>query len=408
VLEETKAEYEKRMKWFVNARFGMFIHWGAYSVPARGEWFMYYEKIPPKEYVRYAEMFKPKKYDPYKWAMLARQAGMKYMVLTARHHDGFSLFESSVSDFTSVKLGPKRDLVAEYVKAVRKAGLKVGLYYSPPDWRLAPHNRGPYKDPKGFKKMVVEYVQPQIRELLTNYGKIDLLWFDQAPPIQTRPYKGYKIPNPGPWRSKETVAMVRKLQPHIIINDRSGLPGDYATSEITFKPPTPYRYFEHCLPINDHWGHHKNSTWWKSARQLLRLFGASVSAGGNFIVNVDPDPDGVIPAEEVRILKDMGRWMKDNARAMYGCTGSTVNAMGCGLSTAKGNTAYLHCHHWPGTRLVIPDLRCKVLSAEILASGKKLKLEQRGSRVNLSLPAKDPDRKIFSVIALKCDRNVET
>ncbi|MCX8183670.1 MAG: alpha-L-fucosidase, partial [Crenarchaeota archaeon] len=232
-IQEEKSTVEKRMSWWVEARFGMFIHWGLYAIPARGEWVMYCERIPKNEYARLAQKFNPKRFDADKWVELAKQAGARYMVLTTRHHDGFCLWDSSVSDFTSVKTAARRDFVAEYVEACRKAGMRIGFYYSLLDWRWPAYWDGPEKNPEGWKEFR-NYVHAQVRELLTNYGKIDILWYDGGWPH-----------SPDAWGSEQLNAMVRSLQPEIIINNRSGLPGDFDTPEQRIE--VSHRPWEACM-----------------------------------------------------------------------------------------------------------------------------------------------------------------
>ncbi len=252
---EGKNLVTSRTKWFSEARFGMFIHWGIYSIPARGEWVMNVEQIPAGEYALFSDEFNPDRFNADEWVNLAKKAGMKYIVLTTRHHDGYSLFDSKVSDFTSVKRKAKRDFVAEYVKACRRAGMKIGFYYSLLDWRWPAYFNGPLKDPEGWAKLV-EYVHTQVKELCTQYSKIDILWYDGEwiPEIKhnrtlTKQEQSLEIARY--WRSEELNAMVRKLQPRIIINNRSGLPEDFDTPEQYIAPSDPGRLWESCMTMND-------------------------------------------------------------------------------------------------------------------------------------------------------------
>jgi len=386
---ETPQAQQQRMKWWNDARFGMFIHWGVYSIPARGEWVMHVEKIPKEIYARYAQAFHPKRYDPNEWAALAKEAGMRYMVLTSRHHDGYSLFDSQVSDFTAPKTAAGRDLVAEYVKACRKAGLKVGFYYSLLDWRYQAYWDGPDKDPEAWRKFI-EYVHAQVRELCTRYGKIDILWYDGGWPHSAEA-----------WQSAKLNAMVRQLQPHIIINNRSQLPEDFGTPEQHIIPEQGGRAWESCMTMNDHWGYAAGDHNWKSATQLIHNLATCVSGGGNYLLNVGPKPDGTIPAYSVRRLKEIGAWMKVNGRSIYGCGRAPFGGGTAGPTTARGSTVYLHVFYWPGGELCLSGVETPVKSARLLATGRRAKVSQGGTSLCITgLPQKAPDPH-DSVIELK-------
>ena len=294
-----------RIAWWQQARFGMFIHWGDYSVPARDAWIMYQEHIPFKEYKQFAQQFNPHDYNPAQWVAMAKDAGMKYIVITTRHHDGFCLFDSKVSDFTALKTGAGRDLIAEFADACHAAGMRMGFYYSLVDWRfpgVLPY--GTRKDDATYKKMV-DQAHAQVRELLTNYGTVDILWYDML------------VPNdPVLWRSKELNAMARKLQPNIIINDRAGVPGDFATPEnVVSARPGPW---ESCYSMNRSWGYARYDRNYKSVNEILRLLGSCSSQSGNFLLNVAPDADGRFPIESVERLRSIGQWMRVNGKAIYG------------------------------------------------------------------------------------------
>ena len=379
-----------RIKWFVEARFGMFIHWGLYAVPARGEWVMYLERIPRSEYAKLVERFRPDRFDADEWAEIARLAGMRYMVFTSRHHDGFSLFDSKYSDFTSAK-AVGRDFVAEYAEACRHQGLKVGLYYSLLDWRWDAYWRGPKKDPEGWSKLL-EYVHGQVEELMSNYGRIDILWYDGAWPYTAED-----------WRSKELNEKVRKLQPHIIINNRSGLPEDFDTPE----QHVPWwkkmeRPWETCMTMNDSWGYHEADRNWKSVRQLIATLIQTVSLGGNLLLNVGPRADGSFPPEAVERLAEIGRWMRENGESIYGA-GPCPFTTSVGSLTAKGSKVYVHVLRWPGREITVAGVGNTVSSAYFLATGEEVRIRQEGDRVFLeSLPAVAPDP-YDTVIVLELD-----
>lgn len=385
----------EKTDWFNNARFGMFIHWGVYSIPARGEWVMYVERIPAEEYAPFAQKFNPKKYDADEWVGLAKEAGMKYMVLTSRHHDGFSLFDSQVSDFTAPKTAAKRDLITEYVKACRKAGMKIGFYYSLLDWRWPAYFAGPKNDPEGFAKLV-EYVHAQVRELCTNYGKIDVLWYDGGWPHDAEA-----------WQSAKLNAMVRQLQPHILINNRSQLPEDFDTPEQHIAASSAGRMWESCMTLNDNWGYSAGDHNWKSTTQLIHNLVSCASGAGNFLLNVGPKSDGTIPGPSIERLKKISAWMKVNGESIYGSERCPFGGGMVGLTTAKGNTVYLHVFRWTGEELCIPGVKNKVKSAYLLADGSKAKVSQKNGRLFLTgLPKKAPDPH-DSVIVLKLEGKPE-
>jgi len=298
-------------KWFDEVRFGMFIHWGAYAVAARGEWVMNRERIPAEEYTeRYVNSWHAEKYDPAEWAQIAKDAGMGYVVLTTRHHDGFSLWDSRLSDFTAAKLGPKRDLLVPYVEALRNAGLKVGFYYSPASW-THPDYPGPFfrdwpaeKDwaDESARKRFIEFYRGQLKELLTGYGKIDYLWFDGCIPENID--------------GDETLAMVRKLQPGIAVNNRLGKPYDIHCSEQAIKPAPAGQPWEACMTLNDNWGYHLGDRNWKQPYHVVEMLLTCAENAGNLLLNIGPRADGSVPEESVRILREAGAWLKRNRAAV--------------------------------------------------------------------------------------------
>ncbi|HIE13637.1 TPA: alpha-L-fucosidase [Candidatus Bathyarchaeota archaeon] len=384
------------IEWFKQARFGMFIHWGVYSILARGEWVRLVERIPSSQYESLAYKFNPKKYNPEEWVALAKEAGMKYMVLTTRHHDGFSLFDSEVSDFTAPRTGAGRDLVAEYVDACRKAGMKVGFYYSLLDWRYPAYFKGPYKDPEGWSEFL-NYVHTQVKELCTNYGKIDILWYDGKWPWSAED-----------WKAEELNSMVRNLQPEIIINNRSGISEDFDTPEQKIQPPTdPNRMWETCMTMNDNWGYSAGDHNWKTVRQLIQNLVRCASGGGNYLLNVGPKADGRIPNPSIRRLRKIGAWMEVNGESIYGSERCPFRGGMVGLTTAKGNIVYLHVFRWPGREITIAYVKNRILAAEILANAQKINVVQDGDRVFLlDLPNRPPDP-YDTVIKLELDGKPE-
>ena len=369
----------------------MFIHWGLYAIPARGEWVMYLERIPREEYARLAEKFKPDNFNAYEWAEMAKLAGMKYMVFTSRHHDGFSLFDTEYSDFKSTNTPAGKDFVAEYVDACRALGLKVGLYYSLLDWRWDAYWLGPKWDPEKWEKFL-EYVHGQVEELCSNYGRLDVLWFDGAWPY-----------TPEDWKAEELLEKVRKLQPHILVNNRTGLPGDFETPEqyVPWWSP-PKRPWETCMTMNDSWGYFESDRNWKSPRQLISTLVGTVRLGGNLLLNVGPRADGSFPPEAVERLSHIGRWMRSNGESIYGATGAPFTST-VGPVTAKGNKAYVHALRWPGKTITVAGVGNTVSSAYMLASGEEVKFHQESDRVFLEdLPVIAPDP-YDTVIVLELD-----
>jgi len=386
----------ERTKWFEDARFGMFIHWGLYSILGRGEWVMHDEQIPVDEYATLAEKFNPCDFDMDSWISLAKDAGMKYVILTTRHHDGFSLFDSKVSDFTSVKTAAKRDFVAEYVKACCKANLKVGLYYSLLDWRYPVYFKGPKKDPEKWKEHV-EYVHSQVRELMTNYGKIDYLFYDGEWIPGVKHNRTFIEQDESPevaesWHSEELNAMVRKLQPHIIINNRSGIAEDVETPEQNIVASEDGRVWESNMTMNDLWGYAEADDNWKSTKQIIQNLICCVGVGGNYALNIGPEADGTVPVPSVERFREIGKWMKTNNESIYGCGKAPFKGGTVGLTTANDEKVYLHVFRWSGEDICIGNVNKKVTSAHLLEGRKEVSVIQKGTRLFIgNLPEKPVD-----------------
>lgn len=367
------------MTWWQEARFGMFIHWGVYSIPGRGEWLMYQEHVPFEEYALLADQFNPKNFNPKAWVAKAKEAGMKYVVLTTRHHDGFCLFDSKVSDFTAPKTGAKRDLIREFADACHEAGMRMGFYYSLTDWHFPGVLPQGYPVSKPTMKLLVDQAHAQVRELLTNYGKVDILWFDGLAPN-----------DPVGWRSKELLAMARKLQPEIIINDRSGIPGDFGTPENSVTAQD--RPWESCFCMNRTWGYAPYDRNYKPVDELLRLLVSCTSQKGNFLLNVSPDGEGTLPREQLENLENIGKWMKRNGKGIYGAGPSPIAASNLGMASRVKDKVYLFIQRWPGSTVPIAWVGSKVKSACVLATGQMARIEQKGDRVWLhDLPELPPD-----------------
>ena len=357
-LEQFNAKM-KRTEWFRDARFGMFIHYGPYAVPARGEWVKSNEKMTSESYQKYVDAFVPSNYNPTEWALIAKQAGMKYAVMTAKHHDGFCMFNSKLTDYKITTNLPGRDFIKEYTDAFRAQGLKVGLYYSLIDWHHNdyPHvGNHPLKGIDSLQKSVdwdnyLKYMHQQVEELMTQYGKIDILWLDYS----FGEYNGEK------WKADELVKMIRKHQPDIILNSRLEVSqnastkgrnydgyGDFETPEQAipnkgvkniYQDPIPW---ETCLTLNNNWGFSARDNDWKSSKLIIHTMVDIVSKNGNLLLNVGPDAQGNIPIQSKNILTEVGKWMTINSESIYGCGSSELSKPDWGYYTQKGNTLFAH------------------------------------------------------------------
>jgi alpha-L-fucosidase len=397
---------QERLTRFNEARFGMFIHWGLYSIPGRGEWVRFHEDISQAEYARFADEFNPRRFDARAWARIARDAGMKYMVLTAKHHDGFCLFDSEHTAFTSARTAAGRDFVAEYVQACREAGLMVGLYFTVKDWSLPAYFRGPEADPAGWQQCV-ERFHLQTLELMSNYGRIDVLFYDTPDDANLRGDWSRRAAEV--WDSATLNAKVRALQPDIIINDRSGLPEDYGTPEQTvpFAVADMSRMYECNLTMNDNWGYTIGDRNWKSTEVLIKQLVACAARGNNYLLNVGPDSDGVIPAESVERLREIGQWLQTHGQAIYGTERILPNWWdyhATGRITTKGNNAFLMLHQWSDNgQIVIKVFANEVRSARLLATGQQLDVRRDGRRVIITGLPQYPPAPFVNVMQLELD-----
>lgn len=360
-----KQQYEQRIEWYKQARFGMFIHWGLYAIPARGEWIRNVERISVEDYQQFFDEFNPVDYDPKAWAKAAKYAGMKYAVLTAKHHDGFCLFDTKLTDYKSTNTICKRDLVREYIDAFRAEGIKVGLYYSLIDWHHEdfPHYgdaHHPMRENEAFKNVTHEfdnylnYMHAQVEELCTNYGQIDVMWFDFS----------YGELRDEKWRATELVNMIRSHQPNVIIDNRlevSGegfgslatdnptvYSGDFVSPEQIIPPHGIVKengepiMWEACITMNDNWGYCAKDLNYKPASTVIRKLVDCVSKDGNMLINVGPDAKGNIPKQSLEILDQVGQWMKSNHESIYNCGSSGMSKPENGRITRNGNKLYYH------------------------------------------------------------------
>ena len=377
---------------FMRDRFGMFLHWGCYSQLGKGEWNMFFERTPVEEYAKLAATFDPRAFNPREWARTAKAAGMRYMVLTARHHDGFCLFDSRVSDFTSVKCSPgHRDYVAEYVEACRGEGLKVGLYYSEMDWRFPGyfHYRTDLKSAEAMRRQCHE----QVIELMSNYGRIDILWYDGLW-LAHDPKTDAEI-SPAFWQGRALNGRVRRLQPQIVINNRLGDPADFDTPEGRIAPPAdPRRPWECCKTMTHGWGYYGGTpdVLARSAAEVLKDLIDCVSQGGNYLVNIGVAPDGSLPVEAVRTLHEVGEWMAVNGESIYGA--SSIDFQKDHYAwTRRGDVYYYHMYSYPlDGRKVFPLMDAKVRDVSILGSDHVPRVEyaSNGRLVIADLPSSPP------------------
>lgn len=383
------ADRERRMRWWHDARFGMFIHWGLYSVLGRHEWAMEDEGIPVREYEKLADRFHPVPNAARAWARLARQAGQKYMVMTTKHHEGFCHFKTRYTDYCAPRLGPKRDLVREFVEAARAEGLRVGFYYSLMDWHHPDGAR--CATDEAARRRFVAFTHGVIRELMTNYGKIDVLWYDVDWPLK-----------PAQWESDKMNDMVFQLQPEIIVNNRNGVPGDFSTPEQRVTAAAPGRAWETCMTMNDSWGYQHADDDWKSAKTIVRDLVRCAHDAGNYLLNIGPRGDGSIPEPSIERLSEVGRWLERNGGAIHGTEPCRVSRSVFAGFTRRGNTLFAHVHFWPGSEFGIGGLRTKVLSARLFAGGQPVRFTQDDFRLHFTgLPAQAPDQPA-TVLAIEC------
>jgi alpha-L-fucosidase len=374
-------------EWFESARFGMFIHWAPCS--QRG-WELSWplvggigalpdgQNVAVAEYHAAARTFNPVKFDPRGWARLAKRAGMQYAVLTAKHHDGFAMFHTATSDYAVAHTPFKRDIVREYADAFRAEGLRVGLYFSLIDWHHPdypaftdadkPYRFGQWRrsTPEQWERFV-GVMFAQVRELLTNYGQIDLIWFD-----------GGWERSPDEWKARELEKMIRELQPHIVINDRLPGSGDYDTPEQAVPARAPARAWETCMTINNSWGYNPADKNYKSARTLVNTLAEVAGKGGNLLLNVSPTGDGALPPEHLERLDAIAAWMARNGESIAGTQSGLEPWQFYGPSTRRGNRVYLHLVMRPYESVSVRGVRVRqVKSARVLGSGAPLRIHKR-------------------------------
>jgi len=409
--------------WFVQDRFGLFIHWGIFSTAGRHEQVMGRERMSVEAYCKYFDHFDPDLFDPAAWAREARNAGMKYFVVTTKHHDGFCLWDTSFTDYKAPNTPNRakgRDLLREMVDAFRAEGLKVGFYYSLLDWHhpeFTIDGRHPMRDDLEFREAAknrdmtkyAEYMRGQVRELLTNYGKIDILWLDFS--YTHKDWGWSKGKGREDWESEKLYAIVRELQPHIILNDRLDLPGagDIITPEqyqpaewltVDGKPVI----WEACQTLNVSWGYDREALHWKSSDMLVRLLIDSVSKGGNLLLNVGPTGRGEFEPMALERLRAIGEWMELHSRSIYGCTASDFTPPPDCRYTQNGDRLYLHIFAWPFGHIHLPGLAGKVDYCQFLHDGSEVKFtENKGVWMHTSVMKGIPDSVVLEIPVIEPD-----
>ena len=402
--------------WFVHDRFGLFIHWGLYALPARHEWVMQKEETAPEQYERYFDYFDPDLYDPTQWAEVAAAAGMKYCVVTSKHHEGFCLWDSALTDYKAPNSPAGRDLLRPLVEAFRAEGLRVGLYHSLIDWHhpqfviddvhaLRNHPQRTQLNQQRDQTQYVEYLHGQVRELLTDFGHLDILWCDFSYPERGK--------GRADWDSPRLYRMIRELQPHVMLNDRMDLDDgwDVRTPE-QWQPQSWITVdgqpvvWEACQTFSGSWGYHRDEASWKSVDQLVRMLVDTVSKGGNLLLNVGPTGRGELDRRALERLRGMGEWMRRHSRSIYGCTQAPAEfavPADCRLTYhPEQRRLYVHLFAWPFRHLHLPGYAGKIAYAQLLNDASEVSMQavsehqQRvegvpADSVVLELPVLQPD-----------------
>lgn len=409
--------------WFVHDRFGMFIHFGLYSMPARHEWIKSREKISEEKYELYFKHFNPDLLDAAEWARQAKAAGMKYAVLTTKHHEGFCLFDTKYTDYNVMNTPYGKDIVKEYVEAFRAEGLKIGFYYSLLDWHHPDYTLDhchPRRDDEGWEKYdegrdmhrYAKYMRDQVTELLTNYGKIDILWFDfswEGDPEFERTHPGIRGgKGKDDWEAEELVALARKLQPGIMIDNRTGLeqdiytPEQYQMQEWVKHPQTGELVnWEACQTFSGSWGYFRDEMSWKTPDMLINMLVRTVSLGGNLLMNVGPTARGYFDSRAENALKVYADWMRVNGRSIYGCTMAEPEFKvpnGCfATQSVDGKRLYIHLVEYPFAFLELRGFAGKVEYAQFLHDGSEILFTEGKSEHFSEARTEAPDLLVLTI-----------
>jgi len=394
--------------WFVQDRFGLFIHWGLYALPARHEWVKSRERIDSETYRKYFERFDPDLYDPNLWAEAAANAGMKYFVVTTKHHEGFCLWDSDLTDYKATNTPAQRDLLHPMVDAFRAKDMKVGFYHSLLDWHHPDYTTDQHHpmrenpeyiagDSKRDLNRYAEYLHGQTRELLTRFGKIDVLWYDfSVQALDIFPGKGKDV-----WQSEKLIKLVRELQPGIVVNDRLQIDQDVKTPE-QFQPREWLKVdgkpvvWEACQTFSGSWGYHRDEESWKSVEMLVKMLIDSVSKGGNLLLNIGPTGRGEFDQRALDRLSGIGEWMKRHNRSIYGCTQAPEEfacPRDCRLTfNPDSNRLYLHVFSWPFRHIHLDNMANRVEYAQLLNDASEIGMKQGDSNLlTLEIPIKPPN-----------------
>jgi len=389
---------DEKMNWFVNARYGMFVHYGLYSLLERGEWVMNRERHSVADVKALAEEFTADRFDANEICDLALAGGMRYINLTTMHHDGFRLYDTELSDFNT-KRACGRDLVEEIVNAARERGLRIELYHSLNNWSDQPDGVAALESRDAYEEFVAN-THARIKELMTRFNPVDVMWYDGWWPFHA-----------DGWQAQEMNDMVRAIQPNIIFNGRNGLDGDFGTPEGHMSAPSPWRPWEGCMTLNDNWGYHRGDHHWKSPDAVIRLLATAARAKGNLLLNIGPRGDGSIPEPSVQIIREVGQWLKTYGECVYDTDMFTYDLMERGDHkgdwnhngpfTLKGRSLYQLVMNWTGSELIIGGLNTTVNRVELLNVGECAFTQDANRVVITGLPERAPSE-ICSVVRLDC------
>lgn len=393
--------FQDNIDHFAGLRFGMFVHFGLYSMLGRGEWVLNREQLPVDDYTALADQFDPVDFDADKLVQLAVTAGAKYLTFTTMHHDGFALYDSAVNPFNSARRGCRRDLVQEVVQTCRRYGMRIHLYHSLNNWTASPSAVDALESPAAYDTFI-KNTHERLRELVTLFNPIDCLWYDGWWPF-----------NAQGWQSQTMNDMVRDIQPHIIFNGRNGLPGDFATPEQHLSAPAQWRPWEACVTHNNSWGYHAGDHGWKPIYQVIDMIVQVAAGAGNLLLNVGPDGTGTVPAQSRHMLEQVGQFMRVCGEGIYDSERFTLDLRERGdhrsdfthhgRYTAKGNRLYIHLMRWPGTSFAIAGAEMNVTGARLAGSDTEVTVRQHGTRVQFDGLPDSPANDFGDMLIVECD-----